>query len=112
MSDNKKRALGRGLSALLESETSESAIATVSPSSSAAAGGIALIPIEHIEANPFQPRSRFEDVPLKELTDSIKQHGVIQPITIRRMSKDKYQLISGERRLKASTLAGLTEIPA
>lgn len=112
MSDNKKRALGRGLSALLESESNESAIATVSPSSTATTGGISLIPIEQIEANPFQPRSRFEDVPLKELTDSIKQHGVIQPITIRRMSKDKYQLISGERRLKASTLAGLTEIPA
>lgn len=112
MSDNKKRALGRGLSALLESENSDSSVATASHSSIHTTGGTSLIPISQIEANPFQPRSRFEDVPLKELTDSIKQHGVIQPITIRRMSKDKYQLISGERRLKASTLAGLQEIPA
>ncbi len=113
MSDNtKKRALGRGLSALLESDTTDSVLASKSTSTLQATGGNALILISQIEANPFQPRSRFEEVPLKELTDSIRQHGVIQPITVRRVSKDKYQLISGERRLKASTLAGLEEIPA
>ena len=114
MSDNnKKRALGRGLSALLESETTESVLSSPGTNSAIhSTGSIAQIPISQIEANPFQPRSRFEDIPLKELTDSIRQHGVIQPITVRRVSKDKYQLISGERRLKASQLAGLYEIPA
>ncbi len=114
MSDNtKKRALGRGLSALLESDTTDSVITASSSNNGIhATGGIAQILITQIEANPFQPRSRFEEIPLKELTDSIRQHGVIQPITVRRMSKDKYQLISGERRLKATQLAGLIEIPA
>ncbi|HSY75641.1 MAG TPA: ParB/RepB/Spo0J family partition protein [Bacteroidia bacterium] len=113
MSDNnKKRALGRGLSALLESDTTDSVITANSNNGIHATGGIAQIFITQIEANPFQPRSRFEEIPLKELTDSIRQHGVIQPITVRRVSKDKYQLISGERRLKATQLAGLTEIPA
>ncbi len=112
MSDTKKRALGRGLSALLESENDSATTTSNSSNAIHSTGNIALIPINQIEANPFQPRSRFEEIPLKELTDSIRQHGVIQPITVRRVSKDKYQLISGERRLKATTLAGLTEIPA
>jgi ParB family chromosome partitioning protein len=112
MSDTKKRALGRGLSALLESENDSAATTSNSSNAIHSTGNIALISISQIEANPFQPRSRFEEIPLKELTDSIRQHGVIQPITVRRVSKDKYQLISGERRLKATTLAGLAEIPA
>jgi ParB family chromosome partitioning protein len=114
MSDNtKKRALGRGLSALLESEAdSVSTSRANSNSGIQSTGGMSQILISQIEANPFQPRSRFEETPLKELTDSIRQHGVIQPITVRRVSKDKYQLISGERRLKATGLAGLQEIPA
>lgn len=108
MSNDKKRALGRGLSALLESET-----ATVTaPHTQAAHGGTSLIPIAFIEANPFQPRSHFDQQQLDDLAASIKQHGVIQPITVRRVSKDKYQLISGERRWKASQMAGLEEIPA
>lgn len=113
MSDiNKKRALGRGLSALLDSDGDNTVLAQKPGNPQPAVGGIALIPVAQIEANPFQPRSRFEETPLKELTDSIRQHGVIQPITVRRISKDKYQLISGERRLKATELAGLHEIPA
>ena len=112
MSDTKKRALGRGLSALLESENDSATTTSSSSNAIHSTGNIALISIDQIEANPFQPRSRFEEIPLKELTDSIRQHGVIQPITVRRVSKDKYQLISGERRLKATTLAGLAEIPA
>ena len=112
MSDTKKRALGRGLSALLESENDSATTTSNSSNAIHSTGNIALILITQIEANPFQPRSRFEEIPLKELTDSIRQHGVIQPITVRRVSKDKYQLISGERRLKATTLAGLAEIPA
>ncbi|MGP8214270.1 MAG: ParB/RepB/Spo0J family partition protein [Bacteroidia bacterium] len=112
MSDNsKKRVLGRGLSALLESE-SDNVTASSGASGLHTSGGMSQIFISQIEANPFQPRSRFEEVPMKELTDSIRQHGVIQPITVRRVSKDRYQLISGERRLKASELAGLQEIPA
>src|SRR5271170_6550839 len=107
----KKKSLGRGLSALLDSDE---AIETVTHSAmhTAQHGGTSLILAEHIEVNPFQPRTRFDEQALKELTDSITQHGLIQPITVRRVSKDKYQLISGERRLKASQLAGLTEIPA
>jgi ParB family chromosome partitioning protein len=113
MSDNtKKRALGRGLSALLESESDSIAATRPANTGIQSTGGMSQILISQIEANPFQPRSRFEEIPLKELTDSIRQHGVIQPITVRRISKDKYQLISGERRLKASGLAGLAEIPA
>lgn len=113
MSDNtKKRVLGRGLSALLESESDSIAATRPSNTGIQSTGGMSQILISQIEANPFQPRSRFEEIPLKELTDSIRQHGVIQPITVRRISKDKYQLISGERRLKASELAGLAEVPA
>ncbi len=67
---------------------------------------------EQIEVNPFQPRTRFEEKALKELAETIIHFGLIQPITVRRVSKDKYQLISGERRLKASQVSGLTEIPA
>jgi ParB family transcriptional regulator, chromosome partitioning protein len=108
MNNQKKRSLGRGLSALLESEESTTATAHAMPVS----GGTSQIPIEFIEANPFQPRTHFDQQQLEDLAASIRQHGVIQPITIRRVSKDKYQLISGERRWKASQLAGLTEIPA
>jgi len=114
MSQNpKKKSLGRGLSALLDSE--DDAVETATHSavhSSTQHGGISQIPIEYIEVNPFQPRTRFNEKALQELTDSIKHYGLIQPITVRRVSKDKYQLISGERRFKASQLAGLTEIPA
>jgi ParB family transcriptional regulator, chromosome partitioning protein len=113
MSQNpKKKSLGRGLSALLDSSEEAVETATHSAMHSAQHGGTSQIFIEHIEVNPFQPRTRFDEQALKELTDSITQHGLIQPITVRRVSKDKYQLISGERRLKASQLAGLTEIPA
>jgi ParB family chromosome partitioning protein len=108
MSNDKKRALGRGLSALLESES----ISVSSPQTHAATGGTSLIPLEFVEANPFQPRSHFDQQQLDDLAASIRQHGVIQPITVRRISKDKYQLISGERRWKASQMAGLTEVPA
>ena len=101
------------MSALLDSDD---AIETVTHSSSIHSstqhGGISQILIEQIEVNPFQPRTRFEEKALKELSDSIIHYGLIQPITVRRVSKDKYQLISGERRFKASQVAGLTEIPA
>lgn len=71
-----------------------------------------LIPVGQIERNPFQPRKHFEQEPLMELADSIKLHGIIQPLTVRKLSDKEYQLISGERRLRASKEAGLTEVPA
>ncbi len=74
-------------------------------------GAVANIKIEKIEANPFQPRNKFEDEALTELADSIKEQGIIQPITVRKLGYDKYQIISGERRLRASRLAGLEELP-
>lgn len=115
----KKSALGRGLSALLEGNNAtdqESAVigqpisdnATNKPSP----GGVSLIPLNQIEANPFQPRTEFDESALKELAESIQTQGIIQPITVRRMSHDRYQIISGERRYKASRLAGLTSVPA
>lgn len=108
--NSKKKALGRGLSAILESP--ETDITSKDISGTFVAGAIASIPVEQIESNPFQPREDFEPEALQELADSIREQGIIQPITVRKMGYDKYQLISGERRLKASKIAGLTEIPA
>lgn len=110
MNSNKKRALGRGLSAILESP--ETDITSKDISGEFVVGAIANIPINLIETNPFQPRNQFEEDALKELSHSIKEQGIIQPITVRKIGYDKYQLISGERRLRASKLAGLTAIPA
>jgi ParB family chromosome partitioning protein len=109
----KKKALGRGLSALLENTgADEIASQYRKPSDSIIAGAIANIQIDNIESNPFQPRTSFDDESLMELARSIKEHGIIQPITVRVAEKNKYQLISGERRLKAATSAGLEIIPA
>lgn len=105
----KKKALGRGLSAILESP--ETDITSSDISGNFVAGAIASLPLSQIEANPFQPREDFDQEALNELAASIKEQGIIQPITVRKMGYDKYQLISGERRLKASRLAGLDEIP-
>jgi ParB family chromosome partitioning protein len=112
MSSNKKNALGRGLSALLENASTDITTKANTSSDAVLAGGISTIPIEKIEANPFQPRTHFEEEALNELAASIKEHGIIQPITLRKLGNDKYQLISGERRFRASQLAGLKEIPA
>ena len=75
-------------------------------------GSTAMIPVAEIEANPFQPRVEFDETALNELAASIKVHGLIQPVTLRRLNEKAYQLISGERRFRASQLAGLQEIPA
>ncbi|MEP7170523.1 MAG: ParB/RepB/Spo0J family partition protein, partial [Bacteroidota bacterium] len=80
--------------------------------SPAFAGAIASILIEKIAVNPFQPRDNFNEESLNELSESIKQHGVIQPITVRKTGHDNFQIISGERRYRASKLAGLDYIPA
>lgn len=106
---NKKRGLGRGLDAILQSP--ETDITSSDISGSYVAGAVAELNIDFIEANPFQPRTDFDDNALNELAESIKVQGVIQPVTVRKMGRDKYQLISGERRLRASKLAGLKTIP-
>lgn len=103
----RKTGLGRGLSALLENADQENPQVE-----NAGVGSVAMIALADIEANPFQPRTEFDVIALEELKQSIEVHGVIQPITVRKMGYDKYQLISGERRTRASILAGLTQIPA
>jgi ParB family chromosome partitioning protein len=107
MSSKSKSALGRGLSALLENAGTD--ITSVEPKP---LNSISEIPINQIQANPFQPREEFDDEALNELAESIKVHGVIQPITVRKLGYDSYQIISGERRTRASRLAGLKTIPA
>lgn len=106
---NKKRGLGRGLDAILQSP--ETDITSADISGNYVAGAIAQIEIDKIETNPFQPRTDFDETALNELAESIKNQGVIQPVTVRKMGYDKYQLISGERRLRASKMAGLKTIP-
>ena len=109
--NNKKPALGRGLSALLQNAKTD--ITTKqNGEATPVVGTIALIKIKDIDTNPFQPRTNFEETSLQELSESIKQHGIIQPITVRKLGYDKYQLISGERRFRASQIANLDEIPA
>ena len=110
---SKKKALGRGLNALLSDSDKDDRLETdlpvVHPTPS---GSISEILIGHIEVNPFQPRTHFDQDALRELAESIKVHGIIQPITVRKLSRDQYQLISGERRYQASKLAGLKTIPS
>jgi ParB family chromosome partitioning protein len=103
----KKGGLGRGLSALLETADTDITSKEVRP-----IGSVSQIPINQLEANPFQPRTEFDETALAELAASIKIHGVIQPITVRKMGYDKYQIISGERRTRAAGLAGIERIPA
>ncbi len=110
-SGSKKRpALGKGLSALLESSATD--ITSKEIGDGSVLGSIAMLPITSIEANPFNPRTDFEQEALEELSNSIRQHGIIQPLTVRKLGRNRYQLISGERRFKASKLAGLEEVPA
>ena len=108
--NNKKRGLGRGLDAILQSP--ETDITSRDISGDYVAGAVAEIDINLIEANPFQPRTEFDEEALEELAQSIKEQGIIQPITVRKLGYNRYQLISGERRLRASKLAGLSKIPA
>ncbi len=109
----KRNALGKGLSALLESASTD--ITTNNRANTelgAVVGAVTNLPLDQIEANPFQPRSHFEEQALTELAESIKLHGIIQPVTVRKMGYDRFQLISGERRFRASQLAGLEHVPA
>lgn len=107
---SKKKALGRGLDAILQSPDTD--ITSKDISGNFVAGAIANIQVSKIESNPFQPRTEFEEEAIRELSRSLKEQGIIQPITVRKLGYDKYQLISGERRLRAAQLAGIKEIPA
>lgn len=101
--------MGRGLDAILGSP--ETDITSKDISGNYVVGAVAEIDINLIETNPFQPRTEFDETALNELAASIKEQGVIQPVTVRKLGYNKYQLISGERRLRASKLAGLSKIP-
>lgn len=110
MPDKNRKSLGRGLDSILQSP--ETDITSRDISGDFVAGAVAEIDINLIETNPFQPRTEFDETALRELAQSIKEQGVIQPVTVRKLGYNKYQLISGERRLRASKMAGLTKIPA
>ncbi|MBA6154238.1 ParB/RepB/Spo0J family partition protein [Gelidibacter maritimus] len=107
----KKQALGRGLSALLK-DPSNDIQSVQDKNADKVIGNIVELELEAIEINPFQPRTNFNEETLKELASSIKELGVIQPITVRKLDFNKYQLVSGERRFRASKLIGLPTIPA
>ena len=109
MSNNQKKqpALGRGLGALLTNVDTD-----ITSLTGATLGSISLLPIHSIETNPFNPREYFQKEALDELAASIGTHGIIQPLTVRKLGRDKYQLISGERRFRGAQLAGLIEVPA
>lgn len=114
--NNKKKALGLGIKALLnniDQDLNQSGSPLPNMVATDKSNQIGMrIPIDQIEVNPKQPRKDFDPVALQELADSIKQHDIIQPITVSRLPNGKYRLISGERRFRASKMAGLTTIPA
>jgi ParB family chromosome partitioning protein len=100
----KKNALGRGLGALIDGVEKEVLERKVEPNMD--------IPLDSIDGNPFQPRSHFDEQSLEELAGSIRKLGIVQPLTVRETGNGRYQLIAGERRLRAARLAGLTHVPA
>lgn len=111
----KKQALGKGLGALLSDAPER--VVTINRTDSPPiigrmAGNVALLTISQIEANKNQPRKDFDEAPLQELATSLRELGIIQPITVHKVRADKYQIISGERRFRAAQLANLEEIPA
>jgi ParB family chromosome partitioning protein len=119
-SQNPKRRLGRGIDALLggfsKDETADDSGTSADPASSPSTGNgdsknAHLIDVEIIKRNPFQPRSDFDEASLEELAQSIAIHGVLQPILVRQLGEDDFQLIAGERRLMASKRAGLIQVP-
>src|SRR6516165_10268720 len=109
-----KEALGKGIRSLLQSIDADLKTSSGDLKNSVveAATGIIRIPLDQIETNPRQPRRDFDEISLQELASSIKIHDIIQPVTLSRMPSGKFRLISGERRLRASKLAGLHDIPA
>lgn len=118
MAQQRKIGLGRGLGALLKDDdiqvnkpVTERSKQTENDNE-VSVGSINFINVDEIEVNPFQPRTDFDQEALRELSESIKLQGLIQPITVRQIKRNEYQLISGERRLRATKLAGITSIPA
>lgn len=107
---SQKSELGKGLRALLSNINTETGVKT-NPVSSSAINTVSVIPINQIHPNKQQPRHVFEEELIKELADSIRTYGIIQPLTVRKTNIDEYQIISGERRYRASLLAGLKELP-
>ena len=107
----RKPALGRGLSALLN-DPNKTIDSENDINSTGIIGSIIDLPLDKISANPFQPRTHFNDEALKELSNSIKELGIIQPVTVRKVEENLFELVSGERRFKASKIAGLKSIPA
>ena len=103
---NKRQALGRGLSALLDDSGS------VTPSNESVVGNVVELTLDQIEVNPFQPRTNFNHEAIEDLAKSIQSLGVIQPITVRKNDSGIYQLVSGERRLRAAKIVGLSTIPS
>lgn len=113
---NKKQGLGKGIRALLdtidEEMTSKDAVPAATGHTSNNITTTARIPLDQIVVNPKQPRHDFDEQAIKELSESIKLHDIIQPVTVVKVGNNQYQLISGERRLRASKMAGLADIPA
>ena len=111
MSDNKKkRGLGRGLNALIGADAELAAAEEREQATSQTA--VVMLDIRKIDPDSAQPRKNFDDEALEELADSIKSHGVLQPLIVQKKEEDRYQIIAGERRWRAAKKAGLTEIPA
>lgn len=108
MASKKPPIPGRGLDAILGNID----VDTLGSNESDVTASISMVSISEIETNPYQPRREFDETALQELAQSIREQGVITPITVRRMPDGKYQLIAGERRFRASQIAGLTELPA
>lgn len=106
----KKNDLGKGIRALLESIENE--VPAESGGKTTTLSASTAVPVHAIMNNPFQPRSEFDEEAMRELSESIRTHGIIQPLTLRRTPEGKYQLIAGERRLRAAKMAGLKEVPA
>lgn len=110
---NKKKGLGKGLSALLSAmESEESGLQPEVQGTRLPAAPSAFVPLDAIDPNPGQPRTQFDDEALEELAASIRELGIIQPVTLRQKPDGRYEIISGERRYRAARMAGLSEIPA
>src|SRR5690349_25085771 len=102
-----KKALGRGLGALIPSRPA----APPPPATSTPSVGLAEVPIEQISPNPYQPRRTFNDASIEELSRSVREHGIIQPLVVTKIADNKYRLIAGERRFRAAQKAGLATVP-
>src|SRR5690606_11419096 len=118
MALQRKTGLGKGLGALLQGDDVQvtknvaKGDSVAKENTNTAAGSINFIRISQVAVNPCQPRTDFDEQALQELSESIKTQGLIQPITVRQVGKNEYQLISGERRLRAAKIAGIDDIPA